>query len=85
MYKSMIYFKRHVSAKDCGLIDTPLNGTKLGSETTYPNEISFSCDDGFLLRGSKRRRCTADGTWSGVGTKCEGNVILKWALKKFVG
>ncbi|XP_068694975.1 sushi, von Willebrand factor type A, EGF and pentraxin domain-containing protein 1-like isoform X1 [Montipora foliosa] len=63
--------KATCEAKDCGLIDTPLNGTKLGSETTYPNEISFSCDDGFLLRGSKRRRCTADGTWSGVETKCE--------------
>ena len=50
-----------------------MNGTKLGSQTTYPSEVTFSCDDGFHLRGSKRRRCTAGGTWSGLKATCEGN------------
>ncbi|XP_067016808.1 sushi, von Willebrand factor type A, EGF and pentraxin domain-containing protein 1-like isoform X2 [Acropora muricata] len=58
-------------AKDCGPIAKPLNGTKIGKQTTYPNEVIFSCDNGFLMRGSRRRRCTADGTWSGEGTTCK--------------
>ena len=63
-------------AKDCGPIGTPANGTKLGSQTIYPNEVIFSCDDGFHLRGSIRRRCTAGGAWSGVEANCEGNFLL---------
>ena len=69
--------KISLSARDCGPIGTPLNGTKLGSQTTYPNKVMFSCDDGFILRGSTDRVCTAYGTWSGVETVCEGNNALK--------
>ena len=71
------FYKSYLSAKDCGPIDTPLNGTKPGNETTYPNKVTFSCDDGFNLRGSAERECTADGTWSGVETICEGKYPLK--------
>ncbi|XP_015755016.1 PREDICTED: sushi, von Willebrand factor type A, EGF and pentraxin domain-containing protein 1-like isoform X3 [Acropora digitifera] len=59
------------SAKDCGPLDVPVNGTKSGNETTYPNEVIFSCDDGFNLRGSTKRMCTAEGIWSGVKTFCD--------------
>lgn len=54
-----------------------MNGTKRGSQNTYPNEVIFSCDDGFNLRGSAKRECTADGTWNGVETICEGRTLLK--------
>ena len=54
-----------------------MNGTKRGSDTTYPSEVIFSCDDGFNLRGSANRECTADGTWNGVETICEGRTLLK--------
>ena len=83
---SNIYFAvlhYHFLAKDCGPIGTPANGTKLGSQTTYPNEVIFSCDDGFHLRGSIRRRCTAGGAWSGVEANCEGNCLTQ--LRKIVG
>lgn len=62
-----------------------LNGIKFGSEIIYFNEILFFCDDGFFLRGLKRCCCIVDGMWSGVEIKCEGNVILKWVFKEFVG
>ena len=63
-------------AKDCGSIKTPLNGTKRGSRTTYPNIVTFSCDDGFDLKGSDVRACRSDGKWSGVQSVCEGNGTL---------
>ena len=61
-----------LSAKECGPLDVPVNGTKSGNETTYPNEVIFSCDKGFNLRGSTKRMCTTEGIWSGVKTFCEG-------------
>lgn len=50
-----------------------MNGSVLGEETTYTNEVKISCDEGFILRGSYRRRCEADKTWSGDTTVCEGS------------
>ena len=58
-----------------------MNGTKRGSQHTYPNEVIFSCDDGFNLRGSAKRECTADGTWNGVETICEGRTLLNGGEK----
>lgn len=60
-------------AKDCGSIKIPLNGMKHGNRTTYPNKVSFTCDDGFNLKGSNVRECRSDGVWSGEETFCEGN------------
>ena len=34
----------------------------------------FSCDDGFIQRGSVIRKCQANGTWSGDATFCEGRL-----------
>lgn len=70
--KSITFFRS--LAKDCGPISVPLNGTRLGGQTTYPNEMIFSCDDGFHLRGSNRRTCTADGKWSGLEATCQGRI-----------
>ena len=59
-------------AKDCGALAVPLNGSTAGRKTTFPNTITFSCHEGFLLNGSTVRRCQADGSWSGTETSCEG-------------
>ena len=61
-----------LSAKDCGPISAPLNGTKRGEQTTYPSKVMFTCHDGFNLRGSNVRQCKSDGEWSGVETSCQG-------------
>lgn len=62
------------TAKDCGTLAVPMNGSITGRETTFPNEVTFSCDEGFLLNGSTVRRCQADGSWSGTETSCEGEI-----------
>ena len=59
-------------AMNCGPLDVPLNGSLTGNETTFPNEVSFSCDKGFILNGSTTRSCQADGAWGGVLTMCKG-------------
>lgn len=65
------------TAKDCGLLAVPLNGSVSGTETTFPNEAMFNCDEGFLLKGSTVRRCQADGSWSGTQASCKGKVSFQ--------
>ena len=60
---------------DCGNINTPRNGSKIGEETTYPQSVEFVCDEGFVLLGSKVRSCQASGTWSGVQLLCKGKRV----------
>ena len=61
-----------LSARDCGHLPVPRNGSSYGNLTTFPNEIGFVCDDGFILVGSKVRACQENGSWSGNETFCEG-------------
>lgn len=60
-------------AKDCGSLAVPLNGSVIGLDTTFPNEIAFRCDDGFNMAGSRIRKCLSTGIWSGNQTSCTGN------------
>jgi len=68
-------------AKDCGPLAVPLNGSLTGNETTFPNEASFSCDNGFILNGSRTRRCQADGSWSGIQATCQGKIAVQMKTK----
>lgn len=50
----------------------PINGTLSGNLTTFPNKITFTCDEGFILQGSAIRQCQADKQWTGNATVCDG-------------
>lgn len=63
-------------AKDCGSLAVPANGSAIGLETTYPNEITFHCDDGFNMTGPRVRKCLSSGLWSGNQTSCTGYSFL---------
>ena len=64
-------------AKDCGSLKIPLNGSLIGPNiTTFPNSLTFSCDRGFALKGSRVRSCQANEIWSGNETLCQGNDII---------
>ena len=60
------------AAKDCGSLAVPMNGSATGGETTYPNDVTFDCDDGFIMAGSRIRKCQSNGLWSGNKTSCTG-------------
>ena len=78
-----IHYITHVfnlSAVDCGPLPVLINGSSYGSLTYFPNSIQFSCDSGFLLRGSSGRSCLPTGLWSGSNTTCEGQLLVKWSL-----
>jgi len=73
--QSNINFSCLAVAKNCGSLAVPTNGSAIGLETTYPNEIVFGCDDGFNMAGSRIRKCLSSGIWSGNQTSCTGNYL----------
>uniref|UniRef100_A0A2K6FE01 CUB and Sushi multiple domains 1 n=1 Tax=Propithecus coquereli TaxID=379532 RepID=A0A2K6FE01_PROCO len=54
----------------CGDPGTPAEGRLSGKSFTYKSEVFFQCKPPFILVGSSRRICQADGSWSGVQPTC---------------
>ncbi|XP_075853394.1 CUB and sushi domain-containing protein 1 isoform X2 [Microcebus murinus] len=54
----------------CGDPGTPAEGQISGKSFTYNSEVFFQCKPPFILVGSSRRVCQADGAWSGVQPTC---------------
>jgi len=55
---------------DCGDPGTPANGERVGSEFTYGKTITYDCDPGYQISGSRSRTCQLDGSWSGSVATC---------------
>ena len=70
LHFSQLYF----SANDCGQPQPFQNGSIIGVSTVYPNVMHFNCDEGFILRGSSKIQCQANGTWSKSASFCEGKL-----------
>ena len=66
-------------AVNCGGLSSPMNGSISGNRTVYPNIVTFSCDLGFILRGSSVRKCQSNGTWGGYKTVCKGIICEKFS------
>ncbi|XP_041910862.1 CUB and sushi domain-containing protein 1 [Arvicola amphibius] len=54
----------------CGDPGTPAEGRLSGKSFTFKSEVFIQCKPPFVLVGSSRRTCQADGTWSGVHPTC---------------
>lgn len=65
-------FRVSSAAVFCGDPGTPAEGHLSGRSFTYRSEVTFQCRAPFLLVGSSRRTCQADGTWSGLQPTCIG-------------
>uniref|UniRef100_A0A673BJS4 CUB and Sushi multiple domains 2 n=1 Tax=Sphaeramia orbicularis TaxID=375764 RepID=A0A673BJS4_9TELE len=58
------------SAGLCGDPGVPVHGIRLGEEFTVGSVVRFSCEPGYVLRGSPERTCLANGNWSGEKPQC---------------
>jgi hypothetical protein len=62
----------------CDALPVPDHGRQLNSlpQYKYPQEVGFTCADGYTLRGSNVRQCRADSNglsfWSGFQPECIG-------------
>ncbi|XP_033033525.1 CUB and sushi domain-containing protein 1 [Trachypithecus francoisi] len=54
----------------CGDPGIPAEGRLSGKSFTYKSEVFFQCKSPFILVGSSRRICQADGMWSGIQPAC---------------
>ncbi|XP_077984790.1 protein mesh-like [Glandiceps talaboti] len=68
MYETLI--EDTVKVVSCGFHPSLSNGSKTVSRYTEGGIITFTCNDGYGLYGSKERTCQSDGTWSGVQPSC---------------
>lgn len=59
-------------AVECRNLLAPGDGKIIGSNHSYNDEVSFSCNDGFILDGELTLRCQHDGTWSSAPPTCHG-------------
>ena len=56
----------------CGDPGIPSHGIGLGDDFDVGSVVRFSCEPGYMLRGSSERTCQANGSWSGTQPECEG-------------
>ncbi|XP_055381254.1 protein mesh isoform X2 [Condylostylus longicornis] len=47
----------------CGRLETPRFGRKLSFDFKPGAQVSFACNEGFVLTGDQRRTCLANGKW----------------------
>ncbi|XP_078575446.1 sushi, von Willebrand factor type A, EGF and pentraxin domain-containing protein 1-like isoform X3 [Branchiostoma floridae x Branchiostoma japonicum] len=59
------------SPVSCGDPGTITHGRLEGRDFTYNQTVTYRCDVGFELRGTKQRRCLANRAWSGETPTCD--------------
>ncbi|KAB5530866.1 hypothetical protein PHYPO_G00134270 [Pangasianodon hypophthalmus] len=55
----------------CGDPGVPVHGIRLGEQFSVGSVVRFSCEPGYVLRGSLERTCLANGTWLGTQPECQ--------------
>lgn len=58
---------------DCGDPGHPQNGmTQVNDGYTYGNDITFTCNENYVLEGNLLATCQSNGKWSKSVPKCLG-------------
>ena len=55
----------------------PTHGSRSGDDFTFGKMVRYRCDPGYKITGSRRRTCTASGTWSGSQATCLGKPFIQ--------
>ena len=48
----------------------PINGVRIGNSLSVGSVLFYRCKDGFILLGSKYRKCQENGVFSGMQPTC---------------
>ena len=65
-----------IAAVSCTQPRSPSHGSRSGDDFTFGKRVSFKCDPGYKITGSRNRTCTASGTWSGSQATCTGKPFM---------
>ena len=72
----------------CPIAAEPVNGVVNMTGRRYNNTVTVTCEDGYQYTGTSVRVCQKDGSWSGKGGFCKGNLIFSvsfsWFIVKFI-
>ncbi|XP_075178578.1 complement factor B-like [Anomaloglossus baeobatrachus] len=55
---------------DCPNPGVPIGATKLGSSYKFGDKVTYDCEMGLQMFGSKERECMESGRWSGAEPSC---------------
>lgn len=56
---------------DCGKLSVPADGSMDDSQgTKYQAQVTFHCNDGYLLVGNKKTTCSELGEWTNPAPTC---------------
>uniref|UniRef100_A0AAZ3QFV8 CUB and Sushi multiple domains 2 n=1 Tax=Oncorhynchus tshawytscha TaxID=74940 RepID=A0AAZ3QFV8_ONCTS len=58
----------------CGDPGIPGHGIRLGEDFSVGSVVGFSCEQGYVLRGSSERTCQPNSTWVGTQPECHGKI-----------
>lgn len=68
----IIYMDRMFTVfTDCGGLPDPANGHVAATNTTFGQVVTYSCNAGYNLVGSRNRVCQSDTSWSGTPPICQ--------------
>ena len=62
-------------AQTCPSLDAPEHGSLIGSNFTFKQSASFTCEEGYFVNGSTSRTCQGDGIWSGTQPVCQSKYV----------
>lgn len=72
----------HCIPVSCGVPPTYDHSTYEGSNFTYGQSVSYTCDPGHDLIGTSISACDVNGHWSPVSFKCQGGLFFCVVCKK---
>ena len=87
MYSHFLHLFLLIVAVSCTEPRSPSHGSRSGDDFTFGKTVSYQCDPGYKITGSRTRTCTASGTWSGNQPSCKGKnlLVLYWILLLLFG
>ena len=55
----------------CGDPGTPSNGARQLANQNFGTTVTFTCNEGYRLEGSRQRVCQSNGEWSNQVAECK--------------